>query len=91
MKKFIALILAVLLLSLTVIPVSAQDHQFQMEAVNYKIIGTSPTGLIDYVMLDENGNVLVNKGQVAANTRNRSLLSSFDLRSANCVYYQGHS
>ncbi|HOP10291.1 MAG TPA: C1 family peptidase [Oscillospiraceae bacterium] len=89
MKKLIALFLAVSLLSLTLtgIPVSAQDTDSGIRAVTYQYIGTSPTGLNDYVLLDEDGNVIENKGLIENDNRDRALPVSFDLRNVEGVSY----
>jgi hypothetical protein len=69
MKKLIALILAVTLLSLTMapIPVSAEDTKYRIEMLNYEFLGTSPTGLNDYIVRDKDGNIIKNEGLVIRN------------------------
>ncbi len=87
MKKFIALILTITLLSLllTLIPVSAEDTRYQLSVLNYEFLGTSPTGLNDYVIRDKDGNVVSHKGIVARSTTDKAAPASYDLRSVGAV------
>ncbi len=89
MKKLPALFLAVLLLSLTLtsFPVSAQNSEHQIEATNYQFFGTSPTGLIDYIKIDKDGNAIEKKGLVEPNDRDKAVPAAYDLRNVGDKSY----
>ena len=90
MKKFVALFLAFVMLSLMFIamPLSAQDEENNIKALTYKYLGTSPTGLNDYILLDEDGNVIDRKGLIAHDDRDRATIpTTYDLRNVGGVSY----